>query len=347
MSRSKNDRPSVALETVRRAELETLRAIAVAAFAEGLRDYGKRPDGIETIDWHERGCAEGSYLAIRADGRLAGGARVFDYGEGVFRLGSLFVDPALHGRGIGSQALAAIERRYPQASRWSLDTPALNARSRRFYENAGYVNVGNSPAERASDFRLIDYVKLPLLLEIREADLFPGRRDTSPREEAGFALRQAARAVLLDADGRMALMRVTRSGLHKLPGGGIEAGENVFAALRRELREEVGAGEIQLTDELGMTAEYIAEYRLKQFSYAYAARLSGPLGASALTAEEQSDGFALIWTRPEEALRLMRSDRPNGLSGHFIRCRDLAIVRRFLEQGGSGDVWRRGGETHL
>ena len=59
-------------------------------------------------------------------------------------------------------------------------------------------------------------------------------------------LRASARAIILDEDDRILLCRFEfpRDGrqfvVWATPGGGIEPGESVLAALRRELREEVG-----------------------------------------------------------------------------------------------------------
>jgi ADP-ribose pyrophosphatase YjhB (NUDIX family) len=59
-------------------------------------------------------------------------------------------------------------------------------------------------------------------------------------------LRPSARAVILDDEDRILLCRFefARGGrevvLWATPGGGVEAGESLLAALRRELREEVG-----------------------------------------------------------------------------------------------------------
>ncbi|NGZ77001.1 GNAT family N-acetyltransferase [Saccharibacillus alkalitolerans] len=331
MPKLKEKEWTVELLPVRTADLETLRTIAVEAFAEDARRYGAMPDGIGTLAWHEEGRDDGSYLAVTAGGRLAGGARVFDLGEGRFRLGSLFVDPELHGRGIGKAALQNVEQRYPRAVGWSLDTPAGSVRNQRFYARAGYVKVGESRPDPASDFCLFDYAKLPLLREIRDADLFGQGSSPPAADESAYALRQAARAVLLDDAGRMALMHVAKDGYHKLPGGGIEGGEDVFAALRREMKEEAGAS-IEVTGEIGMTAEYVADYRLIQFSYAYSARVVGSPGESNFTDEEREGGFAAKWVKPEDALELMQNDRPASYSGHFIRCRDLAILRAFLER---------------
>ncbi|OWA33443.1 hypothetical protein B9G55_22525 [Saccharibacillus sp. O16] len=330
---------TVTLAPVRSEDLGTLRQIAIAAFAEDLKRYGVMPEGIETSAWHEQGADDGSYLAIFADGQLVGGARVFDLGEGSFRIGSLFVAPARQGQGIGANALSAIEAAYPQARRWSLDTPAGSERNQRFYSHAGYVKVGESHPDPHSDFRLVDYIKLPLLALIRDAELSLPRREhqsASPgpqsADEHTFWLRQAARAVLLDHRGRMALMHVSRDDYHKLPGGGIEAGEDVHAALRRELREEAGA-EVKIVRELGMTVEYVTEHLRKQFSYAYEVRLLGELSAAELTAGEQAAGFRLIWVTPQEALSLMEKDRPKSYVGAFIQARDRAIVQAYLTHG--------------
>lgn len=55
-------------------------------------------------------------------------------------------------------------------------------------------------------------------------------------------VREAARALVCDPEGRVLLVRFEfPSGTRwALPGGGIEAGESACDALRRELREEIG-----------------------------------------------------------------------------------------------------------
>jgi 8-oxo-dGTP diphosphatase len=71
----------------------------------------------------------------------------------------------------------------------------------------------------------------------RQADPHSPDGVTSP-----LRLRDAARGVVLDSDGRILLVRFEFPDRHlwACPGGGLEPGESHEDALRRELREEVG-----------------------------------------------------------------------------------------------------------
>src|SRR5450830_1921296 len=75
--------------------------------------------------------------------------------------------------------------------------------------------------------------------------------------------RRASRAVVFDRDGNIALLDVSKRGYHKLPGGGIDEGEDILAALNRETMEEIGCtiGNIR---ELGIIEEYRNNYELHQ-----------------------------------------------------------------------------------
>jgi 8-oxo-dGTP pyrophosphatase MutT (NUDIX family) len=65
---------------------------------------------------------------------------------------------------------------------------------------------------------------------------------------SGLPIRQAVRAVVVDPDGRVLMLRygADHDTWWITPGGGIDPGESDEQALRRELREELGIGEFEL-----------------------------------------------------------------------------------------------------
>lgn len=71
-----------------------------------------------------------------------------------------------------------------------------------------------------------------------------GERDPA----AGLRIRQAVRALLVDPDDRVLLVRFEFPAATRwaLPGGGLEHGEDHVEALRRELEEEVGLVEASI-----------------------------------------------------------------------------------------------------
>lgn len=86
-------------------------------------------------------------------------------------------------------------------------------------------------------------MSLPHRLALRAARLV--WRVTRPRTIG-------VRAVLLDAEGRVALVRHTYIDHWYLPGGGVKKGESVHAALFRELKEEVGIAHATIERVLGV-----------------------------------------------------------------------------------------------
>src|SRR3989344_281313 len=101
--------------------------------------------------------------------------------------------------------------------------------------------------------------------------------NVSEDEVATFAFRNAARAIVYDQDGNVGILNVSKQKYHKLPGGGIEQGENIESALKRECREELGC-DIKVNREVGQIVEYRKIFRLKQTSFCYSATGIGEKG---------------------------------------------------------------------
>lgn len=163
-----------------------------------------------------------------------------------------------------------------------------------------------------------------LLGEIRQSDIFPDMEDGDP---SGFEPREAARAVVVDGLGRVALLWVGKHGYHKLPGGGVEEGEDVPRALEREIHEEIGC-EAEVTGELGEIIEYRDKWNQKQTSYCYRATQVGEVGEPDFTEEEKADGFEVVWADDlNAAIALLEADQPDNYGGAFMRSRDLKFLQ--------------------
>ena len=143
--------------------------------------------------------------------------------------------------------------------------------------------------------------------------------------------RQAARAVMRNDRDQIAIMHFTVTGSYKLPGGGIDEGEETLAALHRELREETG---YTITDvaELGTVTENRYYCGMHQISYCYTA-LAGDFVGTELTEKEQSEGMELCWADTvEQAIEWIESgdtlDEDGSATGlAMIKARDIAILR--------------------
>ncbi len=168
---------------------------------------------------------------------------------------------------------------------------------------------------------------MKLLLTINEADVDPDFTTTPDR--SGYKKRDAARAVLFGPKGEVYLLHVTKYGYHKLPGGGIDPGEDVKEALRREIVEEVGC-DSEVGGELGKVVEYrhYDDYGLEHTSYAYTATQVGELGPQQLEQGELEDGHDRVIAKDlDDAIRILEQDAPSIIEGRSIQKRDLAILK--------------------
>jgi 8-oxo-dGTP pyrophosphatase MutT (NUDIX family) len=90
------------------------------------------------------------------------------------------------------------------------------------------------------------------------------------------ALREAARAILLDPDDRVMLLRYDENGgFWATPGGSLEPGEDHQQAVVRELREELGVGHVDLGPHLATRTKdhQVAGRDVRQAEQYYLARV--------------------------------------------------------------------------
>lgn len=160
------------------------------------------------------------------------------------------------------------------------------------------------------------------LLEIKDIDL-----GLETKTVDKYLKREAARAIIFDAEGKIAFLEVRRDHYHKLPGGGIDDGENPKEAVVREALEEVGAS-IKLRDiKVGSILEHRSHHKLQQTSYCFIADLCGELGALQREESEIETQQFPIWVTLDEAIKLSETDNPDDYEGKFIKIRDLTFLK--------------------
>lgn len=145
--------------------------------------------------------------------------------------------------------------------------------------------------------------------------------------------RLAARAVLVNDSNKIAVMNFTKTSYYKLPGGGIDDGEEIIDALKREIQEETG---YTITDiqPLGIIEEYRYFCGMHQTSYCFVARTADFVGTQ-LTDKEAQEGMNLQWANSiDEAIAWIESvtvldeNGSKAVGLEMMKFRDIAILRK-------------------
>jgi len=159
---------------------------------------------------------------------------------------------------------------------------------------------------------------MELLKEIKDKEL--------PEDESTLKIREASRAILFDENGLIPLLFVSKYNYHKLPGGGIDEGEDRHQALARECLEEVGS-EIEVNGEVGKIIEFRSKWDFKQISYCYYGKIVSK-GRPDFTEKELSQEFKIVRLSLKDAVFKVENDKPKNYEGFFIQKRDLTFLKR-------------------
>jgi ADP-ribose pyrophosphatase YjhB (NUDIX family) len=145
-----------------------------------------------------------------------------------------------------------------------------------------------------------------------------------------YISRYGARGVLRDrSSSNVGMMHMTTANLYKLPGGGIDAGEQPRDAFLREILEETGY-EAEITHELGFIEEHKRKNGFMQYSYCYVADANRDTGKTKLSLSERRLGMTVAWMPLRDAIEAMeRSYRECGdYSKRFMLLRDWKILEQ-------------------
>lgn len=148
--------------------------------------------------------------------------------------------------------------------------------------------------------------------------------------------RLSVRVILKNKFGEICVVKSLKHGYIQLPGGGIEEGETIEEAARRETREEAGY-EIEDMKPLGYTIEerYGLTGEDAWRAYVYTAK-AGKYVGTMLTDEEKAEGFVPVWMTIDDATKVLEQmdeklaqtpQDQKSYNGTFANRRDLTLVK--------------------
>ncbi len=150
--------------------------------------------------------------------------------------------------------------------------------------------------------------------------------NASEAEISTYKIRQAARAIVFDADNKVALLYIAKHDYYELPGGGVEEDETIEEACIRECKEEIGCN-VEIISEVGKTIEYRKQLKRVNVSFCYVAKVIGEKGISELQEDEIEMGTSTVWVSKEKALELIEERLENSEDLHLY---DKYIVQRSI-----------------
>jgi RimJ/RimL family protein N-acetyltransferase len=137
--------PGLRITKARPSDAEMLTKISESAFHSDALYGGPvegGPKGYNSAVWQRKMMGIGDYYKIVQEDQIIGGIIIFRERPREYEVGRIFLNPAFHNQGIGTQAFTLLWQMYPLAKRWTLDTPAWHERNRHFYKKAGFVELG-------------------------------------------------------------------------------------------------------------------------------------------------------------------------------------------------------------
>ncbi len=141
--------------------------------------------------------------------------------------------------------------------------------------------------------------------------------------------RKKSRAILINEDGKFAVMYEEKSGLYSLPGGGIEYGEDEITAIVREVYEETGCM-CDCIEPLGIVSENRFHADITSLSYFFVIHTKTKQNVLHLTKEEAGLGTTLNWCSLSEMIHLIKDISHETNQKRFLQARDLAAIDEYM-----------------
>ena len=168
-----------------------------------------------------------------------------------------------------------------------------------------------------------------------DSQLFLELQDTEWPFEFTDHDRRIARAIVFDKEGYFYFVRAERNDefgravLIETSGGGVENGEDLFSAIRRELREELGA-EVDVLCRIGVVSDYYNLIHRHNLNHYFLCKIKS-FGEKNLTRDEIEDFHLSTLKLTYEEAAAEYEKRQETRLGRLIANRELPVLKRAKE----------------
>ncbi|MBQ8040829.1 MAG: NUDIX domain-containing protein [Lachnospiraceae bacterium] len=151
--------------------------------------------------------------------------------------------------------------------------------------------------------------------------------------------RKTSRAIVMNEDGKYAVMYAEKFNLYSLPGGGIEEGEDEISTLIREIYEETGCI-CDFVEQLGIVSENRNHQDYTTLSYYFVVHTKTKTSDTHLTEAEIENGTSVKWFSLEETLHRIRDAEHETTQRKFLQARDLAALTEYCRRLELKQLWQ-------
>ena len=150
--------------------------------------------------------------------------------------------------------------------------------------------------------------------------------DLNNKELVNPRKRTAARGVVVNDEGKIAVFFKASMNEYKLPGGGVEENEVLEEAFSREAMEETGC-RVEILSKLGITEEFNAKSNFYQVSHVFFAKVVENSQNLHLTEKEIAEGGSLLWLTLPDALKKMKNCLNSLKSSPYEKAEDSYAIK--------------------